>query len=230
MEDHLMRRPVRAYTLVLALSTLCVAASASAYEIRLVPTTPLVDIPLGGLVRFEAYLDTQGESDIVLFSTSLVFDDEGFDYRPDLSDANDQLLYSTGGANGSPPELWLNPSFNAGCCDPPAQWAGLGPAQVQLNFALNILGTTPQLSTLATATNAWVGTLVFEAVRGGSFTFDWGFGHNGNVFARSDLVDIQDQISTPVAMVAHVIPEPKTALLFGTGLAGLALTAKRRRR
>ena len=211
------------------LSLTLVTSAATAYEIRLVPTTPTTQVLVGQIVSFDAFIDTQGESDITLFSTSLVFDDVGFDFRQDLSDANDQLLYSPAIGKGQP-ATWLDPYFNPDCCDPPAQWLGSGPAQIQLNFALNRLLDQPTPGTIATATNEWVGTLAFEAVQPGAFTFEWGFGQAGNVFARSDLVDIQDQISTPVATLATVlVPEPSTALLVAVGTFALGRSARRRR-
>lgn len=215
-----MQRTLVTLASCLILSPLCFATPASSYEIRLVSTSPTT-VNVGDTVTFDAYLDTQGESDIVLFSAGLAFDDAIFAYRPDLSDAEDFLLYTPGTGRADPQRYLAAPTP---CCDPPAIWGGDGPRRVNVDMLTNnILNPDPaMLGTRATATNAWVATLVFEAVAPGSADFDWSFDYSSSIFTRSDLVDISSQVATPGGGVFTVVPEPATALLLGLGLAGLA--------
>ena len=95
-------------------------------------------------------------------------------------------------------------------------------------FSATATATDPALrGTIATATNAYLGRLTFEAKTTGSGLFDWGFGHSSSIFALSDTVDIQDQISTPGGGLVTVVPEPSTGLLVALGLGGLAAARRR---
>lgn len=174
-----------------------------------------IDPPLpGDTVTYDLYLDTQGESDIVLFSMGVVFDPNIVTYRSDLSDAEHYYpLYAPG--VGKVPATWLTPYT-----DPPGVWpippAGL--EQINIEFvAANLNATT------ATATNLWLGRIVFEAVGPGytSLAAGWDFG--GNVFSTGDGDWI---VGPPIVFVWA--PEPSTALLVVLGLAGLGMARRRR--
>jgi hypothetical protein len=195
-------------------------ASASAYQMNLVATTPTTGVAVGGLVSFDVFLNTEGQSDILAISTSFTFDPTVVAYRADLSGAEDYYpLYAPAGKGGT----YLYPTFN-----PPAPWGGTLPAiggQINVDFTeANLARTT------ATATNLYLATLTFEVVGPGQSAGEWGFGKGGNTFSTG----------TPPANVAgtlafangdagiNVIPEPTTALLVGLGLVGLGVAGRRR--
>ena len=221
-------RALRFVALQLALITasFSLALTATGYELRLVTTSPTT-VGVGDFVTFDAYLDTEGESDIWGFQIGLTYDDAHFEYRPELSDATDYTLYTPSTAKADPPR-WLAPIGE--WADPPQIWGGLGPKKVVFEI---LSGTAANQNpakrgTIATATNAFIGNLTFEAKALGSGDFDWGFGEYGDSFRLSDTVDIQSEISTPGGGIINVVPEPATALLVCMGLAGLGLARRGR--
>ncbi len=208
------------------------ASSAQAYELRLVRaidgafgSSPgliiVADAPfttIGDLVSYDVYLDTQGQSNIILFSASLTYDPSVVNYRPDLSDAEDYYpLYSPAVGKGNP--TWLVPAT-----DPPGLWPSPPPGLEQINVDFLEVNLNP---TTATATDQYLGTLTFELVGPGTSAMSWSLDNEGNIFVV-DQVGIQTDIAPQVSMVVVWAPEPTAALLVGMGLAGLGLRARRR--
>ncbi len=220
-------RPMRSGIAATALSLL-LAVSASAYELRLEATSPTT-VSLGELVSFDVFLDTQGESEIMIIGAGLAYDPNAFWYHPDLSDANDYALYTPGSGKGDPP-IWLDPAPNADCCDPPAIWTGSGPRQVLIFFSSS--GLIQEISTTATATSEYLATLTFAATEPGEHLFDLSLDLNGHAFTVGSG-GIYEEISSEVSVVGDtlvtVIPEPGTAVLIGAGLFALARSRPRRR-
>ena len=211
------------------------AASASAYELRLIrqidpaygsqPADIVALFPLapGALVTYDLYLDTQGKADILAIGAGIVFDPAVITYRSDLSVANDYYpLYAPAGGKGEP-ATWLEPARN-----PPELWPGNEPApglqQVSVDMLSNLFaGVNP---TTGTGTNVWLATIAFEVVLDetdfGStsieLTLDNGLGTGFFIEAGTGVVDVGPTVNTQIAWA----PEPSTALLLGVGLAGLA--------
>ena len=214
------RLVLNASTLLL---TLILAATATAYELRLITTTPTFGLSRGSVVSYDLFLDTQGQSNIVLFSASLTFDPNVLAYRPDLSDAEDYYpLYSPASGKTIPP-TWLTP-----VADPPALWPAPPPGLAQVNVDFIEVNLN---ETAGTATNLYLATLTFEAIGGGLSTMNWSFDNGGNIFNVSG-VDVSGSVSMPntgstVFVGGPPIPEPTTALLVGLGLAGLAIRRRR---
>jgi len=163
------------------------------------------------------FLDTQGESRIGVIAFSVVFDDSRFVYRRDLSDAEDQILYSPFGGKGSnQPARWMEP-----LPDPPELWPPANPVRVTPGFITG-LGYT-----FATATNVRMATLTFEAIAPGSSLFDVSLDYDSDGFGIEDPNDgtvlyITDQVSVLgdfVATVGGAEAVPGLAV----GLGGLAL-------
>ncbi len=216
---------VRAAVAALAL-TLLIATHASAYELRLVPTTSTT-VEVGDAVSFDLFLDTQGESEILGFQVGLGYDQTGFVYRPDFSDATDYILYTPSGGPGSP-AVWLTSTPGgdpAGCCDPPEIWNGYGPPNVITVFVSNqIIGG---LGSTATATNTLISTMTFEATTPGDYAFDLSLDFGGSGFfltpapGETTTRDVTSSVSTVGSTLVTVIPEPGTAALLGAGLYAL---------
>ena len=218
------RRPI-ALLLSILLST-AFASMASAYELRLEAPTPTTGLQVGDLISFDAYLDTQGEANIWVFSVSLSFESAGFAYREDLSDnTDDQLFYVP--AAGKAPAYWLEAHT-----DKPTQWPGnSGPDQYNVDFLIQPDGALlAGSSTNTTATNVYLSTLTFEAVAPGTFLFDWGLDKGGNVFTLGGdpVQEITELVSTPGSTIATVVPEPTTALLVSMGLGALGWSRRHR--
>lgn len=210
----------RALSVFFSLILFSIATSASAYEIRLVQTTPGGMFPQGApgdVVSFDAYLDTQGQSDIMFFAVGLSYEASLLTYEPALSDAVDYVLYTPG--NGpAEPASWLYPES-----DPFALWPAPEPGREQVMLAFIAPGFEP---TRATATNAYLGTISLLNYTPwlGGLQFD--FDHGGSAFAVSDgeggALYIEDQVATTIVWS----PEPSTALLVGVGLVATAWRSK----
>ena len=217
-------RLLRILALVTTLLVAC-TSTALAYELRLVQTTPGGTIGSGSEVSFDLFLDTQGESNIVLISVGLSYDPTLLLYEPSLSDAADFVLYAPAGGKGSP-ATWLEPVN-----DPMGLWVAPEPGreQVMFDFWETNLGGLPVISTTATATNEYMATVTFSHVGAG----DWAGGlrfdldHNGNVFTVGNPLTNVEEITGQVGTSIVFTPEPSTALLLGLGLAGLARSGRR---
>jgi len=202
------------------MALLC-ATTASAYELRLIATTP-TDVAPGGIVSYDLFLDTQGQSNIILFSASLTFDPTVLAYRPDLSDAEDYYPLYSPASGKTIPATWLTP-----VADPPGTWPAppAGLAQINVDFIEVNLNETS-----GTATNQYLATLSFEAIAPGVSAMNWSFDNGGNIFNVSN-VDISDSVSMvntgPYVFTGSAIPEPTTALLVGLGLIGFGARARR---
>lgn len=213
--------------------TLLATSSAVAYELRLVQTSPAV-ISVGELAVFELYLDTQGESDIAILSAGTAFDDSRFAYRSDLSTSASYVLYSAG-TGIADPARWLKAPDNAASGGNPTRWPVAGTSHVNADFVSNniLSGDGNLVGTTATADNALIATIIFEATATGTANFALGLDLNGNTFAVTGLSenvtdDIASQVSTIGDFNVTVVPEPSTALLIGLGLAGVARVRRNR--
>ncbi len=211
----------RIISAVAATVALLCATTATAYELRLIATTPTDVIP-GEIVSYDLFLDTQGQSNIILFSASLTFDPNVLTYRPDLSDAEDYYPLYSPASGKAIPATWLTP-----VADPPGTWPAppAGLAQINVDFIEVNLNESN-----GTATNQYMATLSFEAAAPGVSNMNWSFDNGGNIFNVGN-VDISDSVSMvntgPFVFTGSAIPEPTTALLVGLGLIGLGARARR---
>jgi hypothetical protein len=214
---------------VVMLALLGSVRTAAAYELRLIATSPSSPVAPGDFVSYDLYLDTQGESGIVLFSVGLTFDPSGLAYRPDLSDAEDYYPLYAPAVGKTTPATWLVPPPGF---DPPQLWPVPPPglAQVNVDFIEVNLGET-----VATATNLYLATLTFEVTYtpsgpeniGFTSPMNLSFDNGGNIFNVGG-VDVSDQVGiVNTGPVIQVIPEPTTALLLGLGLCGLGVARRR---
>jgi hypothetical protein len=210
--------------LLVVATLLASASSAGAYTLTLVPTTPDWNFAApGDLLAANVVVDTEGASSIISFSVSLGFDDTVIQYRPDLSDAADYILYDYGGGKN---ETWMNPAADPPALVSPSSWDFVD-SQVDLAFSVN---TWPGGSTVAAGTNVLLGTLVFEAggPPGSYSLIQFGIGGTGNHFAIEGVAPADP---TFVNLIGHayVAPEPGTVLLVSIGLFGLGRMRRRRR-
>ena len=236
------------YLIMTIAAAVLVSGSATAFELRLVPTTPTRG-DLGDLVTWEVYLDTAGESNITLFSASLTFDPYVVQYRPDLSASHSYYpLYAvgipdgpeTGQSKGAFPTYLIPWPFDDGACfgdfsgmcgnNPPRVWGGDQPdigGQVNVDFIeANLAGT------IATATNLLLARLTFEIIDTGVSRGEWGFGYGGNIFSVG-LVDIADpsyagprSVTATGSPTMGWVPEPSTSLLVASGLLAMAIARR----
>ncbi len=230
-----MRSRITLLAAVVLGAMLFVASAAQAYVFTFVrqpiPGKPMVGDPAticvcleddpapGDQIVYDLYLDTEGESDIVHFGLGVYFDPTIVHYRSDLSDLADYVLYSPAiiDDSGRTPASWLVPSQ-----DPPALWPGEKPPgleQLHVRFVEIALE-----STIATATNAWLGRIVFQAIGPGAAEIIPGWDQGGAMFA-THYGGAWDP-GPPIEVVWA--PEPTTALLVGVGLAALAAARRRR--
>lgn len=196
------------------------AASASAYVLSLVPTTPTTVAGPGAIISFDVFLDTEGASGITLFSASLTFDPLVVAYRNDLSDANDYYPLYAPQVGKTQPATWLSP-----IADPPGLWPAppAGLQQINVDFIEVNLNNT-----VATGTNVFIATLAFEAVGFGVSNGTFSFDNGGNIFSVNQIPVEGTLAFTSGDATMTVIPEPTTALLVGLGLVGLGVAGRRR--
>ena len=197
------------------------ASFASAYELSLVSASD-GNVAQGDFVSYYIFLDTQGPNGcIVLFSASLTYDPAVVTYRSDLSDAEDYYPLYAPASGKAIPATWLTP-----VADPPGTWPAppAGLSQINVDFIEVNLNESQ-----ASATNQYLGTLVFEVTGNGVSNMNWSFDNGGNIFNVA-AVDVSGGVSMPntTPVISNPIPEPTTALLVGLGMVGLGVAGRRR--
>lgn len=211
-----------AATLVLLLSS----SMASAYQLTMSLKSGSLDpngITVGQSFAYEVFLDTEGESAITLFSTSIVYDPLVIKYDPVNSYANDYYpLYAPAQGKGTVP-TWLEPTFN-----PWTLWVNPAPGtqQILIDFIETNLGNT-----VATATNLKLGEIHFNAVGPGAFALQYGFLDTTSIFSVNQVpVENVLAFATLANGGAISVPEPGIAGLALGALGTAGLLAARRRR
>ena len=168
----------------------------------------------GEEIRFSLFLDTQGASEIILFSVAIVFDPTVIQYEPSLSQLNDYYPLYAPAIPKSQPATWLVPNTN-----PPQLWPNppAGMAQLDLQFLENSLNPT-----LGTSTNEYLGEVVFtSAGAGGPSYIDFTFATDTGIFLIEQgmvQTDVWPFVTTEILWA----PEPSSSLLMGFGVAMLA--------
>ena len=231
-----------------ALALLLVSSVAGAYEITAslkAGSNDPASIEVGDSFVYEIFLDTEGESDIILISVAYTYDPSVARYDKVNSRSNSYYpLYAPSPAKGQP-ATWMEPSpffdgnycslGNELCSNAPSIWVGSKPpigGQVNMDFVAT--GLAP---TISTASNLKLSEIHFNAVGPGSFNPDFSFDYGGNVFSI-DGTDISDPgymgplvvDATLVDGTAVSVPEPGLAGLALGALGTVGVLATRRRR
>lgn len=204
-----------------ALSLLLVSSMASAYELRASPKAGSTDpstAQIGDQVTYELFLDTQGESDIVLFAFSVVFDPNVLGYNRVETTGPTYVLY-TGGKGAS----FLEPFAL-----PMVQWAGTQPTglrQINSDWIANAFNPT-----VAVSANEALGEFTLNVVGPGSGALDLSFMNGGNTVQLSNDVIVSDEVTIAITNGVITVPEPAAAAMALSALMALGVIARGHRR
>lgn len=205
------QRARRLASLTAVIAFCVIARPALGYEFRLVEYPPLAYSCGEGCkytdMAYAIVFDTQGESDLLFFSVSVVFDEAAVEVK--RAENGDYYPLYTPSSPGVP-ATWMNESVIY------PGWMG-APTDT-ITFQWVAAGGNP---TTATGTDLLVGIFGFDRIGPGSPILDFGFVLPGDGFQVGvDGTDIRDEVGI------YVVPEPSVALFLGVGLIGLAVTRR----
>jgi hypothetical protein len=210
------------------------AASASAFAVNMVASTPTTGLTTSDNVIVDVFLDSDGP--ITIFSVAVVNSDpSALLYNGAASAAlpTNPAAGTFGGSNGNQSSYilyetvgratnYLVPAQTPYFLNFPPETAGT--EQVNINYNENALGTTN-----ATGNGVYIATLLFHIVA------DFTTANLSLAFTTSNLIQagtvITDPnligLSSPIVLTG-VVPEPTTAMLIGLGVLGLGFAGRRR--
>jgi hypothetical protein len=210
------------------------AASASAFAVNMVASTPTTGLTTSDNVIVDVFLDSDGP--ITIFSVAVVNSDpSALLYNGAASAAlpTNPAAGGFGGSNGNQSSYilyetvgratnYLKPAQTPFFLTFPPETVGT--EQVNINYNENALGTTN-----ATGTGVYIATLLFHIVA------DFTTANLSLAFTTSNLIQAGTVVvdpnliglSAPITLTG-VVPEPTTALLIGLGVLGLGFAGRRR--
>ena len=209
------------------------AASASAFAVNMVASTPTTGLTTSDNVIVDVFLDSDGP--ITIFSVAVVNSDPSallYDGAASAALPTNPAAGTFGGSNGNQSSYilyetvgratnYLKPAQNPFETFPLAGEPG---ELVNINYNENALGTTN-----ATGTGVYIATLLFHIVA------DFTTANLSLAFTTSNLIQAGTVVvdpnliglSAPITLTG-VVPEPTTALLIGLGVLGLGFAGRRR--
>ena len=210
------------------------AASASAFAINMVASTPTTGLTTSNNVIVDVFLDSDGP--ITIFSVAvinsnpsvLLYDGAASAALPTNPGAgtfgssngnqSSYILYEAVGRSSN----YLKPAQTPYFLTFPPQTPGT--EQVNVNYNENALGTTN-----ATGVGVYIATLLFHVVADfASETLELAFTTSNLIQAGTVIVPASTiGLSSPITLTGTV-PEPTTAMLVGLGVLGLAVAGRRR--
>ena len=209
------------------------AASASAFAVNMVASTPTTGLTKSDTVIVDVFLDSDGP--ISIFSVAVVSSDPsallydgaasaalptnpGSGKRASNGSQSSYILYEAVGRSRNYLKPLQTPYF---VTFPPET---VGTEQVNIHYTENALGTTN-----ATGNGVYIATLLFHIVA------DFTTANLSLAFTTSNLIQAGTVVvdpnliglSAPITLTG-VVPEPTTALLIGLGVLGLGFAGRRR--